>query len=98
MTTTPRPNDPNAPIENFSQCHVGIVANLNALGGLPALLAPATQAHRLASDALGFFSAAVIEHHREEAQELFPAVLASAVRGEGRDRLAPQRCSSFQAS
>ena len=37
----------DAPITNFSQCHVGILSHLKAFGGLPALLEPAEQARRL---------------------------------------------------
>jgi hemerythrin-like domain-containing protein len=75
------------PLDNFSQCHAGIVQHLHALGELPALLEPAARARRVAADTLDFFRKAVYEHHAEEERELFPAVLASAAKGEERDRV-----------
>lgn len=87
-TTTksgPRTND--APLDNFSNCHVGILRHLADLGDLPALLAPAARARRIAEEALGFFREAVFEHHSEEEKDLFPAVLASAEPGEERERV-----------
>lgn len=77
----------HTPIDDFSQCHAGILGHLQLLGDLPALLEPATRARQLAADAVGFFRAAVFEHHSEEEKELFPAVLASAVKGEERDKV-----------
>lgn len=69
------------PLVNFSNCHVGIVSQLERLEELPALLAPADLARRTAQRALEFFPKAVYEHHAEEEKELFPAVLASATEG-----------------
>jgi hemerythrin-like domain-containing protein len=81
--TQPATNpDPDKPIENFSQCHVGILRHLDAFAGLPALLDPATQARQIAKDMLGFFRDVVYDHHAEEERELFPAVLASAQAGD----------------
>lgn len=77
----------HSPIEDFSQCHAGILTHLQALGTLPALLEPATRARQIAHDTLGFFRDAVFEHHAEEEKELFPAVLASATKGEEHDRV-----------
>ncbi len=77
----------HSPIDDFSQCHAGILGHLQLLGDLPELLAPAARARRIAADALGFFRDAVFEHHVEEEKELFPAVLASAVKGEERDKV-----------
>lgn len=77
----------DAPITNFSQCHVGILSHLKAFGGLPALLEPAEQARRIAQDTLKFFRDAVYEHHSEEERELFPAVLASASEGVELDQI-----------
>ena len=81
MTPTdplPAPTGADAPIANFSQCHVGIIGHLDALGELPALMAPARRARKLAADMLHFFDAVILEHHAEEERELFPAVLQSA--------------------
>ncbi len=72
----------DAPIANFSDCHVGILSHLAALGGLPALLEPAARALKIADETLSFFRDAVYEHHAEEERELFPAVLASAAPGD----------------
>lgn len=75
------------PLENFSNCHAGILRHLADLSDLPALLAPAERARRIATDAVAFFRDAVFEHHAEEEMELFPAVLASAVAGEEKSRV-----------
>ena len=76
-----------SPIDDFSQCHAGILGHLTLLGDLPALLEPAARARRIAADALSFFRSAVYEHHAEEEKDLFPAVLASAVKGDERDKV-----------
>ncbi len=73
--------DADAPIANFSQCHVGIIGHLDALGELPALMEPAQRARKVAAQMLTFFDAVILEHHAEEERELFPAVMQSAVRG-----------------
>ena len=72
------------PLMNFSNCHIGIVSQLDRLGQLPALLAPAELARKTADSALAFFPRAVYAHHAEEEQELFPAVRASSQPGEER--------------
>ncbi len=84
-TPTAEPGD--APLLNFSNCHAGIISHLKTFGELPALLEPAARARKIAEETLGFFRDAVYEHHSEEEKELFPAVLASAVKGEERDRV-----------
>ena len=85
--TPPGAGSQDAPITNFSQCHVGILSHLSAFGQLPALLAPAAQARQIAADTLRFFRDAVYEHHAEEENELFPAVLGSAQPGVERDEV-----------
>lgn len=87
MTQTPAAADPNAPIHDFSQCHVGIVRKLDMLAELPALLAPAARAREIAEQALEFFREAIFEHHLDEERELFPAVLASAQKGAEADQV-----------
>ncbi len=77
----------DAPLDQFSNCHAGIVSHLHAFGELPALLGPAARARRIAEDMLGFFKDTVYEHHADEEKELFPAVLASAFAGEEKDRV-----------
>ena len=86
-TTTPQTEPEDAPLLNFSNCHVGILSHLKSFAELPALLEPATRARKIAEETLKFFRDAVYEHHAEEERELFPAVLASAVKGEERDRI-----------
>lgn len=76
-----------APLNTFTNCHAGILRHLADLGDLPLLLAPAQRARRIAEEALDFFRAAVFEHHAEEENELFPAVLKSARPGEERLRV-----------
>lgn len=76
--------DTDAPIDHFSHCHVGIFAQLARMGDLPALLAPAAQARQIANQSLGFFSKGMYEHHKEEEDDLFPAVRASSHVGEER--------------
>jgi hemerythrin-like domain-containing protein len=87
MSSTAPPSEGHSPVDDFSQCHAGILSHLAALGGLPQLLEPAAQARRVAADAVAFFRDAVYEHHAEEERELFPAVLASATAGEERERV-----------
>jgi hemerythrin-like domain-containing protein len=69
-------------VEQFSHAHVGIVMQLDRLATLPALLAPARMAQDTAQRTVDFFRVAVFEHHKEEEEELFPAVLASAQPGD----------------
>ena len=76
--------DTDAPIDHFSHCHVGIFAQLSRMGDLPALLAPAAQARKIAAQSLNFFSKGMYEHHSEEEKDLFPAVRSSAHVGEER--------------
>ena len=79
--------DTDAPIDHFSHCHVGIFSQLSRMGDLPALLAPAAQARKIAAQSLAFFSSAMYEHHSEEEKDLFPAVRSSAHVGEERLRV-----------
>jgi len=84
--TTPKPTGHiDEPIQDFSQCHVGILNKLQMLGELPALLEPAARAREVAGQALEFFRDAILEHHLDEERELFPAVLASATQGDEHD-------------
>lgn len=79
--------DTDAPLNNFSNCHSGILKRLNALDELPALLAPAARARQIAEQSLEFFREAIFEHHLEEERELFPAVIASAQPGAELDKV-----------
>jgi hypothetical protein len=90
MTDNPagqRPVDYEAPLNTFSQCHAGILAQLDALAGLPALVEAAERARGVAANTLAMFQRGIFEHHAEEEAELFPAVLRSAHPGAERDRV-----------
>lgn len=73
--------DTETPISHFSNCHIGMLAQLSRMGDLPALLAPAAQARKIAEESLAFFSQAMHSHHSEEEKDLFPAVRQSAHAG-----------------
>lgn len=77
----------DAPIAGFSQCHVGILNQIDALGELPALIGPAQRARAVASHTLEFFDAVILQHHAEEEAELFTAVLDSASEGMENERV-----------
>ena len=81
------PTAMDEPLASFSQCHAGITRQLQLLSELPPLPEPAAQARRIARDTVAFFRGAVHEHHANEEQALFPAVLASAVRGPEREQV-----------
>lgn len=87
MNTARTAVDTDAPLNNFTHCHAGILARLNALDELPALLGPAARARQIAEQSLEFFREAIFEHHLEEERELFPAVMASAQPGAELDRV-----------
>ncbi|RYY89288.1 MAG: hemerythrin domain-containing protein [Comamonadaceae bacterium] len=75
------------PLNQFSQCHAGIVTHLQALAELPVLMTAAARARSVAEESLRVFRHAVFEHHAEEESELFPAVLRSARAGDERERV-----------
>lgn len=85
-TSAPSP-DSQAPLADFSQAHAGIMDRLKTLQEMPALIEPAQRLRDLADDLARFFQEVVLEHHKEEERELFPAVLASAREGEERARI-----------
>ena len=77
-----------SPIDSFAQCHAGIVSCLQAFAELPDLIAAAERARQVAAGTLAMFDRAVLDHHKDEEAELFPAVLHSAEPGEERARVA----------
>jgi hemerythrin-like domain-containing protein len=79
--------DTEAPVGHFSHCHVGLLAQLSRLNELPALLAPAALARKTAEQSIAFFGKGMYTHHKEEEQELFPAVRQSAHAGPERLRV-----------
>ena len=87
MTTSKTIDRPDQPIQDFTQCHVGILSKLDMLGELPDLLAPAARARDIADKAVEFFRGAIFEHHLDEERELFPAVLEHAEKGAERDKI-----------
>ena len=83
-TTQPQGDEP---LNQFTNCHGGILRRLTMLDELPGLLGPAARARMIAEQALSFFREAIFEHHLEEERELFPAVIASAQPGIERERV-----------
>lgn len=83
-SSSQHPIDLQAPLTSFSQCHVGIMRQLEALDGLPELTRAAQRAREVAAATEALFKGAVLEHHAEEEKDLFPAVLRSAAPGEER--------------
>lgn len=81
MNTFPPAADANEPLQDFSQCHAGILKRLHLLGELPALLTPAKRASQIAERSVSFFREAIFEHHLDEERELFPVVLLHAEEG-----------------
>jgi hypothetical protein len=83
MTSTAQPTtgDGTTPVDDFSTCHQGILSGLLAFAGLPPLQNAAVRAREIARHTLDLFDTAVMQHHAEEEQELFPAVLRSAEPG-----------------
>ncbi len=77
----------NAPLGEFSHCHEGILSRLEAFADLPALIAAAARARERAAEALFLFEDIVLEHHGDEENELFPAVLRWAEPGEELERV-----------
>lgn len=70
------------PLAGLSHCHGGIISQLQAFAELPVLHAAAAQSRKVAANTLALFQFAVYGHHADEENELFPAVLRSAAKGE----------------
>lgn len=81
------PVDLDVPLAGFSQCHVGILSQLQAFEQLPVLQAAAAQAATVAHHTLDLFKFSVDGHHADEENELFPAVLRSATPGSEAERV-----------
>lgn len=72
------------PLNEFSGCHENITANfqrLQVLLGLVRTQAGAPEIKQIARELLAFFKDVVLEHHAEEEQELFVAVMDCAEKG-----------------
>jgi hemerythrin-like domain-containing protein len=89
MTETATPINPvvERPLDNFSNCHEGIITHLDAVAELPKMAESASRASTLAQETLAFFRVAVIDHHHEEEKDLFPAVLAACELGAEYDKV-----------
>lgn len=89
MNTTNTSSNPvvDRPLDNFSDCHQGIIAHLDAFAELPAMAGNQAKAAALAKETKEFFQVAVIDHHHEEEKDLFPAVLAASSLGAEFDRV-----------
>ena len=72
------------PLAGLSHCHGGIISQLQAFAEPPAV---AAQSRKAAANTLALFQFAVYGHHADEENELFPAVLRSAAKGEDAERL-----------
>jgi hypothetical protein len=74
------------PLPDFSRSHAGILIRLEELRALPARLAEPGADRRAARVAAAqiveFFRVAVLEHHEEEEEALFPAVARAAAPGD----------------
>ncbi|GAB4088321.1 hemerythrin domain-containing protein [Hydrogenophaga soli] len=75
------------PLNDFSNCHAGILSKLSVLHELPAWVEAAAKARVAAQEMLGFFELVMYEHHEEEERALFPAVEAAAAAGDERARM-----------
>jgi hemerythrin-like domain-containing protein len=82
MNNSPNTDASDAPLNNFSHCHEGIVNHLKSMSELPDLLLAAERARTVADDIRNFFKDVIYNHHEEEERVLFEAVLASANEGE----------------
>lgn len=84
--TTRLPAAADTPLQDFSTCHAGFVAILQASLGLPEMLAAAARSRTCAADMLKMFRNSVLAHHDDEERDLFPAVLRIAQPGEEAER------------
>jgi hypothetical protein len=79
--------DTRAPLKTLYHSHDAILAGLGELAALPRKASHAQLARRSAAAVLALFEGDVMQHHADEEQDLFPAVLASALPGEERDQV-----------
>lgn len=85
--TSPGETPLEKPIQNFSDCHVGIVNALKDLRTLSFQQGEPRQRRELAGRTLTFFRDVVATHHSEEETDLFPAVQADASVPEEREKV-----------
>lgn len=80
-TPTRQATGADAPLQDFSRCHVGFVTVLETSLGLPEMLATAARSRTCAADMLKMFRDRLLAHHDDEERDLFPAVLRVAQPG-----------------
>lgn len=88
MSDTPirQATEADAPLQDFSRCHVGFVTVLDTALGLPEMIATAARSRACAADVLKMFRNRLLAHHDDEERDLFPAVLRVAQPGDEADR------------
>ena len=77
----------DAPLRQFRGSHDAILQGLREMRGLPALAAAVQRARTCSDDLLRLFDRTVLPHHRDEEEELFPAVLRSCRDAAERERV-----------
>jgi hemerythrin-like domain-containing protein len=85
-TPTRQANEADAPLQDFSKCHVGFVTVLETALGLPEMIVTAARSRSCAADMLKMFRDRLLAHHDDEERDLFPAVLRVAQPGDEADR------------
>ena len=85
-TSPPRAAKADAPLQDFSRCHVDFVTLLETSLGLPEMVTTAARARGCATDMLRMFRDRLLAHHHDEERDLFPAVLQVAGPGDEADR------------
>ena len=85
-TPTRRATEADAPLQDFSRCHVGFVTVLETALGLPEMIATAARSRSCAADMLKMFHNHLLAHHDDEERDLFPAVLQVAQPGDEADQ------------
>ena len=81
-TQTHQTAETDAPLQDFSRCHVGFVTVLGAALGLPEMIDTAARSRSCAADMLKMFRDRLLAHHDDEERDLFPAVLRVAQPGD----------------
>jgi hemerythrin-like domain-containing protein len=79
--------DLTAPLKTLYHSHETILSQMAELAALPALVEQAQRARDIATRTLAMFDGDVLQHHADEENDLFPAVIRSAQPGEERERV-----------
>jgi hemerythrin-like domain-containing protein len=85
-TPTRKASEADAPLQDFSKCHVGFVTVLETALDLPEMVVTAARSRSCAGDTLKMFRDHLLAHHDDEERDLFPAVLRAAQPGREADR------------